>query len=434
MLKIDLPRDWYLVIIGLEDWRERAETLTVKTYRELQEKLNSSLSKLYRKFRRKGAMVASLLWSRENLSPVFLLEPTSGNKRFLNDIRGEFQNFSETIIATLSPSERESPLANALKTVAPEGKLLILKCRIPSGEFFPEDQQVIQVFSDAFNTELLTIRRAAHDFSGREDWLSTLEAILSRKLIRDVGPIAKLKAAKELENRRRYDKKTPGDFEKIIRYLSEAVPFRPSLFELQKPSTSEEEGKEEPLGHLIIHYLSTKGDLPLKLQWRSVTHERLGRKVEDLLWAFSEGIDWKELDQVLVTSDELVYEKIERPIINVGGTLFDGFWTKKDLSSNVHFLPSFDFTEDVLKKLQAFITEPLKHIQSRAVLGSSDVSTTWEKAGLNYRLLVLEVRAFDTLEEKKLVNWIKAWKEKQTPGPRYSAARKTLLQRHFRPF
>ncbi|MHA1505351.1 MAG: hypothetical protein ACTSPT_09195 [Candidatus Heimdallarchaeota archaeon] len=234
--QITLPRKWYLAIAGLENWVEKAQDLPVKEFTELKGIIDNFLSRLYRDFRKRGAFPTSLLWSQENLAPSFMLEPTRENEKFLKEMRVKFNSISDIIFNTLTTEERNSNLGKNIQSLSIQGRILLLECEIPSGsEMFPDDSQVTKVFSDAFNSELLTIKRSEHDYPGRKHWLAPLESIIHRELIRNVGPVKKLREAKEIEGKRLYEKSSPGDFEKITRVLSKAVPYRPSLFALQKP-------------------------------------------------------------------------------------------------------------------------------------------------------------------------------------------------------
>jgi hypothetical protein len=432
-MEIELPRTWYLAVIGIANWQEKALDLPQQEFSELKELIENYLSRTNKKLRKKGALVASLLWSHENLSPLFLLEANRENERLLKEIRADYDRLSERINETLTAAEKESSLGKNLAKITLEGKTLLLECTIPSpAEGYPTDEEVLQVFSDAFNAELLTIKRAEHDFLGRSIWLASLDSVLNRKYIRDVGPIRKIRAAKEVEGRRNYETKTPGDFEKIVRYLSEAVPYRPSLF---KMASNQSETHNSPvLGHIIVQYLSTMGDLPLKVDRRSVTHTRLGRKTEEMQWIHEFGIDWKELDKVIVVSKEIAYDNIERTITDVGGIKFDGLWTTEDISSKIYFLSKFTFTEDVLKKLMTFAKDMRSNFEKHVGTRTSNMLDIWRKAGLEFNILIFEVRALDNEEEKKLTAWIKTAKNKQQPGPTYCGDNKVLADRQFRPF
>lgn len=203
MQQITLPRKWYLAIAGLENWIEKAQELPVKEYNELKGVVDNFLSRLYRDFRKRGAFSTSLLWSQENLAPSFLLEPTKENEKFLKEMRVKFNSISDIIINTLTAEERSSNLGKNLQSLNIQGKILLLECEIPPGsELFPEESQVVKVFSDALNSELLTIKRSEHDFPGRKHWLAPLESIIHREFIRNVGPVKKLREVKEIEGKR----------------------------------------------------------------------------------------------------------------------------------------------------------------------------------------------------------------------------------------
>ncbi|NHJ04221.1 MAG: hypothetical protein EAX90_05325 [Candidatus Heimdallarchaeota archaeon] len=432
-MKIQISRKWYLAIVGLADWQEKAQELPYREYMELKEIIDNFISRIYKDIRKRGGMVTSLFWSQENLSPTFLLEATNMNERFLKELRAKFSDITERINGSLTAEERQSNLGKNLLNVNPEGRLLLLECNIPlQSEIFPDDGQIAEAFSDAFNSELISIKRSEHDFSGRKNWLATVESILSRELIREVGPIKKLREVKEIEGRRLYLKKTQGDFEKITRVLTEAVPFRSSLFELLAPGSSFD--TREPLGHIIIQYFSTGGNFPLKLNWRSNTHERLGRKIEEFSLVNFEGVTWNDLDKILSISEQIVYDKIEKTITDVGGIKVDAFWTERDLSTNIFFISKFSFTEDVLKGIKEFITaESRKQLEGYIGPSTADLFDVWRRAGLHYNYLVFEVKGFDSDEDKKLTDWIKRLKGKEIPGPNYSAEKEVIEQRNYRP-
>ncbi len=433
MLKIKIPRRWYLVIVGLADWRRNAQELPHNQFKELQVVIDNYISRIYKTFRKRGAMVGSLLYSKENLAPFFLLEATRENERFLKESRILIQNISEKIHSSLTIEEQQSELGKNVLQVLLEGRLLILDCTIPFDPgFFPNEDFIAKAFSDTLNSELLTIKRSEHDFNGRKNWLSTLDSIVNRGFMKDVGPVSKLKEAKVVEGKRLYDKKSPGDFEKITRILSEVTPYRTSLFEIEKLTASY--GDREPLGHIIIQYLSTGGDLPIRLNKRSTIHDRIGRKIEDLQWIQSMNLDWKEIDKLQIYSEEIVYDKVEKLISDVGGIKFDALWTEKDLSNNIYFLSKFDFTEDVLKKLNEFVANPRKQLEEHVGPGTIAMFELWQKAGLEFNLLIFEVKGFDPDEDKNLTDWIKSLKIKEIPGPNYCGNREVLQQRNFRPF
>ncbi|MHA1244216.1 MAG: hypothetical protein ACTSP7_06530 [Candidatus Heimdallarchaeota archaeon] len=430
--QITLPRKWYLAIAGLENWVEKAQDLPVKEFTELKGIIDNFLSRLYRDFRKRGAFPTSLLWSQENLAPSFMLEPTRENEKFLKEMRVKFNSISDIIFNTLTTEERNSNLGKNIQSLSIQGRILLLECEIPSGsEMFPDDSQVTKVFSDAFNSELLTIKRSEHDYPGRKHWLAPLESIIHRELIRNVGPVKKLREAKEIEGKRLYEKSSPGDFEKITRVLSEAVPYRPSLFALQKPLAAY--GERESLGHIIIQYLASGNDLPIKLSFRSNTHERPGRKIEELNAINEAGLVWKDIDKLVLASKDIIYSKIEKKISDVGGVKFDALWTERDLSSNVFFLSKFSFTEDVLKEIKTALLDERKLLEEHIGIGAMDMLDLWRRSGLNFNTLILEVKGLDADEDKNLINWIKALKEKKTPGPSYSAEKETLIERYFRP-
>jgi len=433
MLQITLPRNWFIAIVGIADWRERAANLPQKDFSTLQETIDAFLSRTYKEFRKKGALVASLLWSHENLAPMFLLEVTRENEQFLKEQRAIYENLTERILVTLSSEERTGSLGKHLREISPEGKTLFLKGTIPFNvELYPNDKQVISAFSDAFNAEVLTIKRAEHDFVGRRHWLAGLDNVLHRKCIRDVGPVRKLRAAKDIEGRKKYETKFPGDFERIVKTLSEVVPYRPSLFELEKPEPGSQ--SQKPLGHLIIHYLATGGDFPIKLTNRSTTFERLGRKLEVLHWLLENQFEWKDLDKLQTHLTELIYDKIERKIVDSGGIKFDNFWTETDLSSNAFFLSNFAFSEDVMKELKQFIATPEEHFEHQIGPGTTAFTDLWHKAGMHFNLLVFEISGLDQREEQLLVQWVSALKTKTLPGPSYCGEKTLLEQRYYRPF
>lgn len=432
MQQITLPRKWYLAIAGLENWIEKAQELPVKEYNELKGVVDNFLSRLYRDFRKRGAFSTSLLWSQENLAPSFLLEPTKENEKFLKEMRVKFNSISDIIINTLTAEERSSNLGKNLQSLNIQGKILLLECEIPPGsELFPEESQVVKVFSDALNSELLTIKRSEHDFPGRKHWLAPLESIIHREFIRNVGPVKKLREAKEIEGKRLYEKSTPGEFEKICRVLSEATPYRPSLFTLQKPATAY--GDREALGHIIIQYLASGNDLPIKLSFRSNTHERPGRKIEEMIALTEAGLVWKDVDKLILASKDIIYSKIEKKISDVGGVKFDAFWTERDLANNVFFLSKFSFTEDVLKEIKTALLDERKLLEDHIGMGAMDMLDLWRRSGFNFNTLVFEVKGLDADEDKNLINWIKTLKGKQTPGPSYSAEKEALIERYFRP-
>lgn len=432
-MKIQISRKWYLAIIGLADWQEKAQELPYREYMELKEIIENFISRVYKDIRKRGGMVTSLFWSQENLSPIFLLEATSMNEKFLKELRAKFSDITERINATLTTEERQTNLGKNLLNISPEGRLLLLECNIPvQSEIFPDDEQVAEAFSNAYNSELISIKRSEHDFSGRKNWLATVESVLSRELIREVGPVKKLREVKEIESRRLYLKKTQGDFEKITRVLSEAVPFRSSLFELLIPGSSFD--TREPLGHIIIQYFSTGGNFPLKLNWRSNTHERLGRKIEEFSIVNFEGVTWNDLDKILSISEQIVYDKIEKTITDVGGIKVDAFWTERDLSTNIFFISKFSFTEDVLKGIKDFIkADSRKQLEGYIGPSSANLFDVWRRAGLHYNYLVFEVKGFDTDEDKKLTDWVKRLKGKEIPGPNYVAEKEIIEQRNYRP-
>ena len=433
MMKIQIPRRWYLAIVGLADWREKAKKIPFQEYQELKEVIDSYLSRIYKSFRKRGALVGSLFWSQENLAPLFLLEATRENEKFLKENRVIFQNVTEKLISSLTIEERQSHLGNNLEEVLPEGRILILDCSLPSNApYYPTADQLAKIFSEAFNSEFLSIKRSMHDLGGRKNWLSALDSVLNRELIREVGPVKKLREVKEIEGKRLYEKKSPGDFEKISRVLSETVPFRPSLFEVEQPKASYDD--REALGHIVIQYLATKGDIPIKLMWRSITHQRLGRKIEELMWISSENIDWKELDKLNVYSKEIVYDKVEKVIADVGGINVDALWSDRDFSNNIFFLSKFAFSEDVMKQLHKFTINPREQLAEHIGPRTTAMYELWQKAGLNFNILIFEVKGLDPDEDKKLIEWIKDLKNKQSPGPNYSANMEVIKERHYRPF
>lgn len=433
MLKIQIPRRWFLVVAGIADWREKAKIIPLGEYQEVKEIIDNYLTRTYRAFRKKGAFVGSLLWSHENLAPMFLLEATRMNEQFLKEQRVINNNIAEKILASLTHEERQSALGNNIQSLNLEGKILMLECILPSNnELFPNDEEITKIFSDVFNAEFLTIKRAEHDFDGRKNWLASIESVLSRELIKDVGPVKKLREAKEIEGKRLYDKKTPGDFEKIVRILAEAVPYRSSLFEVEKPTTSYD--SKEPLGHIIIHYLSTEGDFPIKLTKRSILFNRIGRKLENYNWMLDNNIEWKELDKILIFTEQIAYDQIEKVISDVGGVRLDAFWTEIDLSNKAFFLSQFSFTEDIMKQLKAFISNPRKQLEKHIGYGLTPLYELWQKAGLHFNILIFEVKAFDQDEERKLIDWVKLLKVGKQPGPNYGSEKETIEERHYRPF
>ncbi|MHA1462669.1 MAG: hypothetical protein ACTSQ0_06345 [Candidatus Heimdallarchaeota archaeon] len=434
-MQIELSRKWFLVVVGLADWRAKAQELPHQEYKELQEVIDNYISRTNKDFRKKGGLVTSLFWSQENLSPTFLLEATRTNEDFLKGVRVKQGNVTENIYASLSSDERNSSLGKNLQTVSPQGRILILECTIPqSNDFIPDDDHVLSAFNDAFNSEFVTIKRAELDFQGRKEWLATLDALLTREIIREVGPVKKLKEAKVVEGKRLYDRKTPGDFEKITRILHGAVPFRPSLFDL-KPLPQSSFDTREALGHIVIQYLSTGGDFPIKLNWRSNTHERLGRRTEEVQLVEFEGVEWKDIDKLLLISREIVYDKIEKTISNIGGIKFDSFWTERDLSSNIFFFSKFSFTEDILKAIKEFLSlDSRKQLEGHIGPSTTALFDVWRRAGLHFNILVFEIRGFDTEEDKKLATWVQQLKEKSPPGPNYNGEKEVLEARHYRPF
>ncbi|HUT81148.1 MAG TPA: hypothetical protein VMZ29_08090 [Candidatus Bathyarchaeia archaeon] len=432
MVQLKLPRKWFIAIVGVANWLEKAQTIPYQEFFDLQKIIDDFLTKTYRAFRKKGALVGSLLWSQENLAPMFLLEATKMNENFLKEQRAIFNNITEKINASLSSEERNSSLGKNLQEISLESRILILEGIIPDDEFFPNEQQIAKVFSDALNAEFITIKRAEHDFEGRKNWLSALDSVISREFTIDVGPIKKLKEAKEIEGKRFYDKKVPGDFEKIVRILSEAIPYRASLFEVEKLSNSAFDTRES-LGHIIIQYLSTEGDFPIKIDNRSTTHDRLGRKLENYQWVLENGIDWKDLDKLFLNSKEIMYEKVEKIITDVGGIKLDALWTERDISNNAFFLSKFTFTEDVMKQLRDFLSNPRKHLEAQIGPGTTELFEIWQKAGLHFNILIFEVKGLDQDEDKILSNWFKSLKDRQIPGPSYSAEKEVIEARHFRP-
>jgi hypothetical protein len=433
MMKIKIPRRWYLAVVGLADWRDKARHIPFQEYQELKEIIDRYLSKINKSLRKRGALVGSLFWSQENLAPLFLLEATRENEKFLKETRVIFENVTEKINASLTIDERQSNLGKNLGEVAPEGKILLLECTLPSdAPYYPTADQLMKIFSEAFNSEFLTIKRSEHDLDGRKNWLAALDSLLNRDLIREVGPVKKLREVKEIEGKRLYAKTSPGDFEKISRVLSEAVPFRPSLFEVEQSKPSFDD--REALGHIIIQYLATKGDIPIKLKWRSVTHQRLGRKIEEMMWVLEENLDWKELDKLHVYSKEIAYDKVEKVIADVGGINFDALWSESDFSNNIFFMSKFSFSEDVLKELHKFTLNPREQLSEHIGPQTTAMFELWQKAGLNFNILIFEVRGLDSDEDRKLIDWIKDLKNKQSPGPNYSANNEVIKERHYRPF
>jgi hypothetical protein len=433
MFKTKIKREWYVVIAGLADWQSNAKKIPMGEFQEIKEIINNFMSKTYKQFRSRGALAGSLLWSHENLAPMFLLEKTRANERFLKEQRVVFGTVSDKILSGLTHEERQSNIGINIQNLNLEGKLLMLDCTIPSdSSLYPDDLDVAKVFSDAFNAELLTIMRAEHDFSGRKNWLASLDSVLSRETISETGPVKKLREIKEIEAKRLYEKRTPGDFEKIVRYLSEAVPYRYSLFELEKPVTSYV--ATDLLGHILIFYLSTGGDFPMKLSNRSVLFERPGRKLEMSNWIESSGINWKDLDKLMVYLEQIAYDQIEKVITDVGGIKLDGLWTERDISDSVYFLSQFSFTEDVMKQLKQFIINPREQIERQVGHGLSQLFDIWQKAELSFNFLVFEVRAFDNDEEKKLIDWVKSHKAGKIPGPNYGSEKEIIEENHYRPF
>ncbi|MHA1220903.1 MAG: hypothetical protein ACTSQB_04150, partial [Candidatus Heimdallarchaeota archaeon] len=186
-------------------------------------------------------------------------------------------------------------------------------------------------------------------------------------------------------------------------------------------------------GHIIIQYLSTEGDFPIKLDQRSTTHERLGRKLTNLFWVQENNIKWKDLDKLTVYAKEMMYDKVEKVIIDVGGIKFDNLWTERDLSNNIFFLSKFSFTEDILKRLKDFLADPRKLLEEHIGAGTTALYEVWQKAGLHFNILIFAVKGLDRDEDIKLSNWIKALKDKQTIGPNYSAEKEVIEARHYRP-
>jgi len=416
MVQLKLPRKWFISIVGVADWREKARTFPYQEFIELQQIIDDFLSKIYRAFKKRGALVGSLLWSQENLAPMFLIEATKMNENFLKEQRATINNIGEKIFVNLSTEERNSSLGKNLNEIQLEGRILVLEGTIPDGELYPDEQQIAKVFSDALNAEFITIKRAEHDFEGRKNWLSTLDSLVSREFSVDVGPIKKLREAKAIEGKRFYDKKAPGDFEKIVRILSEAVPYRASLLEIEKPSYSSIDTRET-LGHIIIQYLSTEGDFPIKIDNRSTTHDRIGRKLENYQWVLDNNIDWKVLDKLYLNSKEIMYEKVEKVITDVGGIKLDALWTERDISNNVFFLTKFTFTEDILKQLKDFLNNTRKHLEDQIGPGTTELYEIWQKAGLHFNVLIFEIKGLDQDEDKKLSTWFKLLKEGQISGP-----------------
>jgi hypothetical protein len=204
------------------------------------------------------------------------------------------------------------------------------------------------------------------------------------------------------------------------------------LFEVNKPES--DFVSKESLGHIIISYLSTEGDFPVKLANRSVLFDRLGRKSEIRDWIEANNIDWKDLDKLMVYLEQITYDQIEKVILDVGGIKLDGFWTERDLSNNIYFLSKFSFTEDILKQLRKFITNPREQLEKHISYNLSQLFDLWQKAGLHYNMLIFEVKAFDHDEEMKLIEWVKESKAGRVPGPNYSSEKETLVENHYRPF
>ncbi|RLI68433.1 MAG: hypothetical protein DRO63_02685 [Candidatus Gerdarchaeota archaeon] len=57
MFQITLPRKWFIAIIGVADWREKAVDLPYKEFVELQEIIDAFLSRTYKEFRKRGALL-----------------------------------------------------------------------------------------------------------------------------------------------------------------------------------------------------------------------------------------------------------------------------------------------------------------------------------------------------------------------------------------
>ncbi|MEA2070249.1 MAG: hypothetical protein U9O98_03070 [Asgard group archaeon] len=433
-MKIEIPREWYLVICGINNWRKDLEDLSRKEFLAAKEVIDDFLTKIFFKLRKQGAMVFSLFWSQENLAPTFLLSATRTNNQFIKKLQAIFDDVLLEINQVLTPSERNSSWGKKLLESSLEGQFLVLKCFLPHASFGPYSsiENILKGFSDAHNSEFLTVKRAAHDFKGRKNWLSTLEAITSREFLKPVGPIRNIKEAKEVMTKRNYEKTAPGDFEKIMRYLTDAVPYRSTLFELETAPNQIPE--DEVIGHLIIQYLSTKGDIPLKLHKRSVTYQRLGRKIELINWAKTENFDYKELDHLILLTQQLVYEKIERKIIDVGGIKLDRFWTQSDIGNSIYFLPKFTFTEDTLETLQEILSLPRELLEPIAGIRTTELVDIWRKAGLEFNLLIFEVIRDEVNQTKKLNKWIRQIKNKVEIGPQYIGATETLEERYYRPF
>ncbi|MHA1213232.1 MAG: hypothetical protein ACTSSH_12335, partial [Candidatus Heimdallarchaeota archaeon] len=166
---------------------------------------------------------------------------------------------------------------------------------------------------------------------------------------------------------------------------------------------------------------------------RSTTHERLGRKLTNLSWVQENNIKWKDLDKLTVYAKEMMYDKVEKVIIDVGGIKFDNLWTERDLSNNIFFLSKFSFTEDILKRLKDFLADPRKLLEEHIGAGTTALYEVWQKAGLHFNILIFAVKGLDRDEDIKLSNWIKALKDKQTIGPNYSAEKEVIEARHYRP-
>ncbi|MHA1442886.1 MAG: hypothetical protein ACTSPK_13650 [Candidatus Heimdallarchaeota archaeon] len=173
--------------------------------------------------------------------------------------------------------------------------------------------------------------------------------------------------------------------------------------------------------------------MPIKLSFRSNTHERPGRKIEELTAINEAGLVWKDIDKLILASKDIIYSKVEKKISDVGGVRFDALWTERDVSSNVFFLSKFSFTEDVLKEMKTSLLDERKLLEEHIGLGAMDMLDLWRRSGLNFNTLILEVKGLDADEDKNLINWIKTLKEKKTPGPSYSAEKETLIERYFRP-
>jgi hypothetical protein len=434
MYKISVPKRWFLVIAGFSSYdNETALELPFEMVHSLNNLIDDYLLRIIRDLREHGAINASLFWSNENLSPAFFLVDSKENNNFLKKLRNRIEDAQTEITNSLKSQFKDPLLIPKLENIIPEGKILILSCTIPlQDKELMTEEEALTFLANAFNAEFLTIKRAAHDFKGRSKWLAALTNVFSRKFIRPVGPVKKMELARKVMAKRHYEQQAPGDFEQIHRYLLEAIPYRKSLLEF--PSTSQFSSNEEPLGHLIIHYFTTKGEFPPRFHFRTTTSERLGRKVELLNWAQKENVSLDAYDSLQIFINQIIYERIEKVLANVGAIKLDALWSLRNRSINVYFLSKFSFTEDILTQMKQIQKEdPRSLLEPFTGIKTTEIAQLWNELEVNHQLLILEINGFDSAEGRKLAQWISQLKKGQLPGPGYSAEKEALEKRHFRP-